>query len=375
MLIVTGLPSEFTPARSTYNLDYANKLLNFVEGLSILYLRTFNPFRKKYWFKNLNNKIKVYECPILIPYIKYEHQISLISIFFNIFFNKNNFNVIQGIGGNTAIPARIISKKNNTPYFIHFIGNDINSEIQNLRKYPIYNESIKNSNYVGFESKDLKFKFLKFFNRNNNFSAIYRGIDISKLKFNYVLSEKIKIIFLGGFPVYDKGLAKDNTKGGYTLIEALLRLKQKDIKNFDVKICGPNTKIIKNELLKFQNSSIRVFDKGLLPQKKVFEELSDSNIVVIPSESEGLPNVLWQSLALGNLVIGSNAGGIPEILNINDCGVIFEKNNPIQLAEYLEYFSKNPSKIVKFAERGRQLVEKFTLEDFVKKNYKILKKI
>jgi glycosyltransferase involved in cell wall biosynthesis len=58
--------------------------------------------------------------------------------------------------------------------------------------------------------------------------------------------------------------------------------------------------------------SDRVFFEGW--RDDVEEWLSRSDALVLPSDYEGCPSVLLEALAAGTFAIGSNAGGIPEIV-------------------------------------------------------------
>jgi teichuronic acid biosynthesis glycosyltransferase TuaC len=59
--------------------------------------------------------------------------------------------------------------------------------------------------------------------------------------------------------------------------------------------------------------------------------LNACDLFCLPSESEGLPNVVIEALACGRNVVGTNVGGIPELLN-PDSGLVVPPGEPAALA-------------------------------------------
>ncbi|HEY3369691.1 MAG TPA: glycosyltransferase [Prolixibacteraceae bacterium] len=60
--------------------------------------------------------------------------------------------------------------------------------------------------------------------------------------------------------------------------------------------------------------------------------IQNAYFVIVPSESyENNPMTIIESYSLGIPVIGSNIGGIPEIINNNQTGYLFEPRNTVQL--------------------------------------------
>ena len=56
---------------------------------------------------------------------------------------------------------------------------------------------------------------------------------------------------------------------------------------------------------------------GRLPARQIATWLNACDLFCLPSESEGLPNVVIEALACGRNVVGTRAGGIPELLTRN----------------------------------------------------------
>lgn len=61
-------------------------------------------------------------------------------------------------------------------------------------------------------------------------------------------------------------------------------------------------------------SGVEIYQTGKLDGLEKIKLINELDVMVIPSLQDNLPNVMCEALALGVPVIGSNAGGIPEIL-------------------------------------------------------------
>lgn len=79
---------------------------------------------------------------------------------------------------------------------------------------------------------------------------------------------------------------------------------------------------------------------GLLPQQ-VAQWMSNAELVVLPSWSEGYPNVLVEALACGCPVVATQVGGIPEIIDESN-GVLVPAKNTAALEKGLEQALRHP---------------------------------
>lgn len=76
---------------------------------------------------------------------------------------------------------------------------------------------------------------------------------------------------------------------------------------------------------------------GFISGEKLKDLISNSKFVIIPSEwYENNPLSIIESQALGKPVIGADIGGIPELIDDNKNGFIFESFNQNSLSEILE---------------------------------------
>lgn len=80
----------------------------------------------------------------------------------------------------------------------------------------------------------------------------------------------------------------------------------------------------------------RVHLVGRKPKAEVAAFMRHAACVVLPSYHEGLPNVLNESVSLGTPVIGSEVGGIPEVVQPNKNGFLVPAADADKLAEALK---------------------------------------
>ena len=81
------------------------------------------------------------------------------------------------------------------------------------------------------------------------------------------------------------------------------------------------------------------------------EILASTDVAVIPSRVENYPTVVRESLHAGVPVIGPNVGGVPEIIQDGENGLLFRGGDYKDLANKLRFFAQDPEQVMIF--RGR----------------------
>ena len=65
---------------------------------------------------------------------------------------------------------------------------------------------------------------------------------------------------------------------------------------------------------------------------QIAEWMAAADITCLPSYTEGCPNAIVESLACGRAVVGTNVGGIPELVNASN-GILVRPHDPADLAQ------------------------------------------
>jgi glycosyltransferase involved in cell wall biosynthesis len=78
-----------------------------------------------------------------------------------------------------------------------------------------------------------------------------------------------------------------------------------------------------------------------------------------------------ESMALKKPIIGSNIGGIPEVVVDNETGLIFEAGDFNDLKKCFSYFNENRNQIISMGEKGYARQHSiYKLEEYQKKHEK-----
>lgn len=142
-------------------------------------------------------------------------------------------------------------------------------------------------------------------------------------------------------------------KGHETAIKALAQLKDKI--DFELHFLGNGKKDYwENIAKKYKIAEKVVFDGTLPGGKAVLEWMDNLDIYLIPSLQEGMPRALIEAMSRACPAIGTNVGGIPEVLDIT-----VEKNDYIEIAKKILEFATNKDLMKKCALRNYEKSKEF----------------
>jgi len=175
------------------------------------------------------------------------------------------------------------------------------------------------------------------FNPEGNFADIRKGFSIKE--------SDIVLGFVGRV-VPAKGLEY--------LIDALPFLK-KEFKNIKLLITGEGSTM---ERLKKKAKENNVHDSIIFTGKRrdIPDILSCTDIFVMPSVAEGLPNALLEAMAMGKPIVATEVGGIPEVIKNRHSGFLVPPRNPEALATAIKDLISNEQLAAKMGQAARHIV-------------------
>lgn len=100
----------------------------------------------------------------------------------------------------------------------------------------------------------------------------------------------------------------------------------------------------------------RVDMPGWIARDDLPQYLNELLLLVIPSYTEGLPNIMLEAMACGTPVLATPVGAIPDVIVDGKTGFIMENNTPECIAENVIRALRSPE-LENVAEAGRRFVE------------------
>lgn len=229
----------------------------------------------------------------------------------------------------------------------------------------------------------------KFFGCKSDISKIYYGIK----KDNYFFDKKIRRqarldlkIRSGDFVVFCPSRI-DERKGIDILLSSLSKIREISSKNFKkiiVLIAGNSfnsgvdgykifiKRLIRNLKL---DKKVKILGRDAT-QYKMNNYYNASDLVVIPSNREGLGLVAIEAMRTKRPILASNTVGLNEIIIPNINGNLFTRDDSSDLAKKILKILKNYSAQIKIAENAYLYQsDKFNIKKMVQEHFNVYKKV
>ncbi|MFA5619183.1 MAG: glycosyltransferase [Weeksellaceae bacterium] len=381
-ILTGGYPSPDNPSKSIFNLRAAKGLQNYAE-ITVYHYRFWKPGRpmlQRYVYEGVNT------VAVSLPFLPMGG--SLGTAFFDRLWMKfsefllkkelKTYDVFHSIGLGAAPIAAHLSKKCKKKHVAQAIGSDLLVYLPKKEKYFGLKNWTKNTQMVVCNSRSLKEVLLKNY-PHLKAEVAYRGTDLSKFQAQGKPRNPspIHLLFLGGFANRKGSGMGSNLKGGETLKEVIEILDKKDKLQVVFNIGGPESASdnIKEWRQQLKHPE-RVQILGVLKPQEIPTQMQKADGVLLPSLSEGLPNVGMEAIASACLLIASKVGGVPEVIEHQGSGLILEPGNTEEWKNTLEKvilnFENYHPLILKAVQTAH---EKFNAENYPKHLMDIYKKL
>ena len=177
-------------------------------------------------------------------------------------------------------------------------------------------------------------------------------------------TQKLKLLFAGRL---------ESAKGVLVLLEAMKILDDKNIAvNLD--ILGDGTllnqcKTLSNQLQK----SVNIQLLGTLPySKEFFLLLQEYHAVVVPNLSNEQPRIVYDAYSQAVPVLASNTDGLRDCIQNHTTGVIANSNDPVALADLIEWSAQNLSALQTMGKASLQQAHSMTHQEMHRSRWQLL---
>jgi len=103
--------------------------------------------------------------------------------------------------------------------------------------------------------------------------------------------------------------------------------------------------------------------------KDAMKIIKSSSVVVVPSRMESLPTTVKEAFYLNVPVIGTDVGGIPELITNDETGILVPPENPSKLAQAVNELLSDKEKAEKLATNGNTFVKNNMTWDVILPKY------
>ena len=206
------------------------------------------------------------------------------------------------------------------------------------RNHKIYTDKI---DYIITPSEFYRTKFIEDGINPNKIQAIHNSIEMND--YNVETQDD-------GYALYFGRLSKE--KGILNLINAFAKCNKG---NLYIAGEGPEKENIE-KIIKENNLEDRVKLLGFLNKEQMTDVTRKCKFVVVPSIwYENCPYSVLETLAIGKPIIGSNMGGIPELVIDNENGFIY--NTVEELTEKMNLLFENEDLVKQFSKKSKELAK------------------
>lgn len=237
----------------------------------------------------------------------------------------------------------------------------------NIFKRYIYKRIISMANEVIVNSEDFKKEMEEIF--NIKVRCIYNPLDIKEIKRRSNIDIKNQFFKKKYLKIINIGRLTEQ-KDHLTILKAINELKNK----IDIQLIIIGRGKEKSNLMYYINEN-KLYNiiKIIEPNNKVYSHLKLSDLFILSSKYEGLPNVLLEAAVLKKFIISTNCPTGPrEILNNGNNGLFFKTGNFLDLKKKILFYYKNKKRLKHKTNNLYKSLSKYNFNLNLNKYWKII---
>lgn len=233
----------------------------------------------------------------------------------------------------TGFSSVVVSKIVRKPVVVMAMGSDINSLPDRgfLLRWLI-SWTVRRADYLIAVSNELRDKMIKLGASPEKIDVIAVGVELSEFRPEDKKECRKKLSLpLEGVILLFVGHLIDQKGVTYLIDSVNEALKKKS--DFTLILVGDGS--LKEGLIyKTERLGIKghVHFAGARPPDEMPLWMNACDVFILPSESEGTPNVILEAIACGKPIIATNVGGIPDFVS-NENGILVEPKSMLQLKD------------------------------------------
>jgi len=144
------------------------------------------------------------------------------------------------------------------------------------------------------------------------------------------------------------------SKGVMELLEAWSELSKR-YSDWKLTIVGPINDNFLNSLSPSLISNSSLFFTGSLSHESAMKKLQESSILILPSYSEGFPNVILEAMMCGVAIVGTNVGAIPEMIS-EKSGLLIKPKSVENIIESLSKLMSSDEERIEIGHNAKKRV-------------------
>lgn len=163
-------------------------------------------------------------------------------------------------------------------------------------------------------------------------------------------------------------------KGTFDLLKVAQKMEQRYPEIQFILYGDGDLKTVEQQIVQLGIKNVRL--GGWVTDKDKEDVLRESAIHVLPSYQEGMPMAILETMAQGIPNISTNVGGIPQVINSGESGLIIEPGNLAQLEGALINLIENKNLANHISQKSYETIQNnFSINTYYKKWCDYYKKI